>query len=95
MAPLFSGTGQRVKLLEPFSMACPVIATPLAAFGYPVSSGSEALIANSSAEFRNALAQLVSSEEARTKIGMAGREMILKYLNWSQIGPRMLEVVNF
>lgn len=94
MAPLFSGTGQRVKLLEAFSMACPIVATSIAAYGYPVSSGREMLIANSAADFRHALAQLVSSEELRTKLGMAGREMILKRLDWLQIGPRLLEVVN-
>ena len=95
MAPLFSGTGQRVKLLEAFSMACPVIATSLAAFGYPICSGREALVANSATEFRNALAQLIESEELRTKLGMAGREMILKHLDWARIGPRLLEVVDF
>jgi glycosyltransferase involved in cell wall biosynthesis len=95
VAPLFSGTGQRVKLLEAFSMACPVITTSIAAFGYPISSGCEALIANSAAEFRNALAQLVASEDLRNRLGVAGREMILKHLDWSQIGPRLMEVVNF
>jgi glycosyltransferase involved in cell wall biosynthesis len=94
MAPLFSGTGQRVKLLEAFSMACPVIATPVAAYGYPISSGREAVIANSAAEFRNALAKLIASEELRTKLGMGGREMVMKHLDWSQIGPRLLEAVN-
>jgi glycosyltransferase involved in cell wall biosynthesis len=94
VAPLFSGTGQRVKLLEAFSMACPVIATSIAAFGYPISSGREALIANSAAELREALTQLISSEQLRTKVGTAGREMILKHLDWSQIGPRLLDVIN-
>jgi glycosyltransferase involved in cell wall biosynthesis len=94
VAPLFSGTGQRVKLLEAFSMACPVIATSIAAFGYPISSGCEALIANSAAEIRESLTQLISSEQLRTKVGMAGREMILKHLDWSQIGPRLLDVIN-
>jgi polysaccharide biosynthesis protein PslH len=93
VAPLFSGTGQRVKLLEAFSMACPVIATTVAAFGCPVSDGREAMIANSPAEFRHALKQLVSSERLRTEIGLAGREMILKHLNWSQIEQRLLEAV--
>src|ERR1051326_4746680 len=95
IAPLFSGTGQRVKLLEAFSMACPVITTPIAAFGYPISPCGEALIANSAAEFRDALARLVASEDLRSRLGMAGREMILKHLDWSQIAPRLLEVVNF
>ena len=93
VAPLFSGTGQRSKLLEAFSMACPVIATSVAAYGYPASSGRELFIANSPAEFRNALSQLIASERLRTEVGLAGRKMIEKHLNWSQIAPRFLEVV--
>jgi glycosyltransferase involved in cell wall biosynthesis len=93
VAPLFSGTGQRVKLLEAFSMACPVIATSVAAFGYPVCSGREAFIANSAKEFRDALMRLVSSEHLRMQFGLAGREMILKHLDWSQIGRRLLAAV--
>src|SRR3954466_4758863 len=61
-APLFSGTGQRVKLLEAFGLACPVITTSLGALGYPIRDGREALIANSAEEFRSALAKLQSSE---------------------------------
>jgi len=45
MAPLFSGTGQRVKLLEAFSMACPVITTRVGAMGFPVEAGVNMLIA--------------------------------------------------
>jgi glycosyltransferase involved in cell wall biosynthesis len=93
VAPLFSGTGQRVKLLEAFSMACPVIATQVATFGCPVASGREALIANSPAEFREALRQLVASEQLRMKLGLAAREMVLKHLDWSQIAQRLLEAV--
>jgi glycosyltransferase involved in cell wall biosynthesis len=57
-------------------------------------SGREAFIANSAAEFRESLSRLLSSEELRMKVGTAGREMVLKHLNWSQIGRRLLEVVN-
>jgi len=93
VAPLFSGTGQRVKLLEALSMCCPVIATSLAAFGYPISSRREAFIADSASAFREALAELISSEDLRRQLGSAGREMIRKNLDWSQIGHRLLEAV--
>src|SRR5439155_26370206 len=34
-APLFSGTGQRVKLLEAFAMGMPVVTTSLSSAGFP------------------------------------------------------------
>ncbi len=93
-APLFSGTGQRVKLLEAFSMACPVITTSVGALGFPVRPGTEALIANSPEEFRSALSQLAGSEGLRREIGFHGREMILREFTWERIGPLMRDVVS-
>lgn len=93
VAPLFSGTGQRVKLLEAFGMGCPVITSSIGAFGYPIRSGREAMIANSAEEFRDALARLISSESLRSSVGAAGREMILRDFDWTQIARQFLEVV--
>jgi glycosyltransferase involved in cell wall biosynthesis len=92
-APLFSGTGQRVKLLEAFSMACPVITTSVGSLGFPISSGKEALVADSANEFRAALGQLIASEPLRVALGQSGREMIERHFDWSELGRRMLEVV--
>src|SRR5205085_4935019 len=93
-APLFSGTGQRVKLLEAFSMACPVITTSIGALGFPIHPGREALIADTAQEFREALRQLASSEALRIQLGNAGREMIVRHFDWSDIGNGLLEIVN-
>ena len=92
-APLFSGTGQRVKLLEAFSMACPVITTTVGALGFPVRHGEEALIADTPEEFRAALQQLVASEQLRRNLGNKARAMIQRHFDWRVVGPRMVEIV--
>ena len=92
-APLFSGTGQRVKLLEAFAMACPVITTTVGALGFPVRSGREGFIADSAVAFRSALKELVASADLRTDLGNNGRAMILKEFTWEKIAPQMLQVV--
>ena len=51
VAPLFSGTGQRVKLLEAFAMACPVVTTRVGAMGFPIQSGEQAFLAETADEF--------------------------------------------
>ncbi len=92
-APLFSGTGQRVKLLEAFGMACPVITTSVGALGFPIQNGQEALIINSAEEFRAALAKLIASEDLRISLGLAAREMIVREFDWAEIGRRLLQLV--
>jgi glycosyltransferase involved in cell wall biosynthesis len=93
MAPLFSGTGQRVKLLEAFAMGCPVITTPIGAMGFPVRDGREALIASSPDEFVNALGDLSGSLERRRQIGEHGRRMVSENFDWERIAEDLLGIV--
>ena len=93
VAPLFSGTGQRVKLLEAFAMQCPVITSSVGAMGFPIRNGAEALVADSVEEFANALRRLIESEELRRELGSKAREMIAGSFGWDSIGARLLDLV--
>lgn len=93
VAPLFSGTGQRVKLLEAFSMACPVVTTSIGAMGFPLRDGIEALIADNVDDFTAALRRLLVSEELRRRMGESAREMILRDFSWINLGEQFLELV--
>lgn len=93
-APLFSGTGQRVKLLEAFAMGCPVITTSLGASGFPLRDGVDALIADTAEDFAAALRKLLSSKELRRQLGRNAREMIVCDFSWDGVGKQLLELVD-
>lgn len=93
VAPLFSGTGQRVKLLEAFSMACPVVTTTVGSLGFPIESGVQAFIADTAVEFNNALRRLIADPNLRRRTGDNARAMILNRFTWPRIGKEMLDVV--
>jgi len=93
MAPLFSGTGQRVKLLEAFSMACPVVTTRVGALGFPVEKGVNMLIAETADEFAAALRRLIAEPGLRRHMGDNARAMILDRFDWTRIGKEYLDVV--
>ena len=92
-APLFSGSGQRVKLLEAFSMACPVITTTIGAMGFPVENGVQALIADSLEDFSAGLRQLTASIEYRRRLGAQARKMMLDHFSWDRLAEDFLNVV--
>jgi glycosyltransferase involved in cell wall biosynthesis len=94
MAPLFKGTGQRVKLLEAFAMGCPVVTTPLGAAGFPVRDGVEAKICQTAEQFCSALKQLIENRDLRRRMGQAARQMILDRFSWNRIGEDLLGVVS-
>lgn len=91
VAPLFSGTGQRVKLLEAFAMASPVITTSIGALGFPITSGNEALIAETASDFHSAMTRMLASPELRMRIGNVGRGMILEHFSWEHLRREFLE----
>jgi glycosyltransferase involved in cell wall biosynthesis len=93
MAPLFSWTGQRVKLLEAFAMGCPVVTTRIGARGYPIRSGEEAILANTPLEFSDALRTLLGSMEYRRRLGEQGRRMVTEKFGWSRLAEDFLGVV--
>ncbi len=93
-APLFSGTGQRVKLLEAFAMACSVVTSSVGGMGFPLKSSVEAFVADTVEDFAAALRQLISSEELRRRLGQNAREMIIREFNWNRIGEQLLALVS-
>jgi glycosyltransferase involved in cell wall biosynthesis len=92
-APLFSGTGQRVKLLEAFAMGAAVITTSLGAAGFPIVNGQQAVIANTPAEFRAAVTALAASDDLRARLGKEARQMIADRFTWDRIGEQFLDLV--
>ena len=94
LTPLFSGTGQRVKLLEAFAMACPVVTTRVGAMGFPIADGREAILADTAEEFCAALNRLAASREMRVRLGEAGRRMILGGFTWDIIAEKIWNVAS-
>jgi glycosyltransferase involved in cell wall biosynthesis len=93
VAPLFSGTGQRVKLLEAFAMGAAVVTTPVGAAGFPVVNGEQAIIADNPREFRAAVTALASSSDLRARLGRAARRMIVEQFTWERIGRQFMELI--
>ncbi len=51
VVPIFTGGGTRVKIAEAFGRRCPVVATPVGAYGYEVVSGQDLLVADTPEQF--------------------------------------------
>jgi glycosyltransferase involved in cell wall biosynthesis len=94
VTPLFTGSGQRVKLLEAFSMACPVVTTSVGAVGFPIEDGVHAVLAETEQDFVGALRRLSGDRALRKRLGHNARNMILERFTWRQIGKDLLDVVS-
>lgn len=92
IAPLFAGSGLRIKIIEAMSLGKTVVVTPVAATGLPVISGKELFIAKDSDAFCGALTMTLGSPAIRKKTGEAAMELVRnRYNNLVHTG-RMLEL---
>ena len=72
LAPVFGGSGVRVKMLEGFRAGMPVVTTPDGAFGLPLTDGNEALVAGDPDGFAERVARLVNDEPLRQRVREGG-----------------------
>lgn len=77
VCPLLGGTGQKNKILQAWSMAMPIVATPVSVTGLDARHGENILLAEGADDFAAACAELLESEELRRKIGEEGRRTAL------------------
>ena len=85
LAPILSGSGVRIKILESMACGTPVITTTLGAEGISAKSGKVLYIAKNQKEFVNFAIELASSFEKRKEIGNNARQFILEKHNKTSI----------
>lgn len=82
VAPLLTGSGTRIKILEAWAAATPVVSTSLGAEGLPAVDGEHVLIADDPVEFARATSSLLASPERREQLGGAGRLLYENGFTW-------------
>ncbi|MBZ5574934.1 MAG: glycosyltransferase family 4 protein [Acidobacteriia bacterium] len=82
VAPILAGSGTRLKILEAWAAALPVVSTRLGAEGLPVEDGRHLLLADSGSEFAAAVTKLLDSPQLREKLGRAGRQLVERQFTW-------------
>lgn len=91
IAPLFAGSGQRIKITEAMSAGRPVVATPAAVYGLPVENGRELIIASEPESFSGAVVRLLEDPSLRAEIINAALTLVHGRYDNSAITSRLLE----
>lgn len=91
IAPFFSGSGIRIKILEAMNLGIPVISTSLGFQGIPVKHQKNAWIAESMEEMKEAIEILTSNIELATSIGLEAKKDIQTYFGRKKVIELIIE----
>lgn len=84
VAPLRTGGGMRVKVLEALAAGKAVVAYPLAMEGLQVSNGQHAFIAGDDQEFVVCILELLGDEEKRRRTATAAYDWACQNISWQR-----------
>ena len=93
LAPLRSGGGTRLKILEAMALGTPVVATTKGAEGLDVTSGKELLIADTPEEYAMAVIQLCQDGALRQQLIENAYLTVRNKYDWSAAMPHFLRLV--
>lgn len=88
VAPLRTGAGTRLKILEAMAAGVPVISTALGAEGLDIVPGENILIANTPEEWIETM-PLLTDEAFRRRLTEAGRQLVCSRYDWQIIGASL------
>jgi glycosyltransferase involved in cell wall biosynthesis len=82
VAPLRSGSGTRLKIIEAWAAARAVVATSLGAEGLPVTHGDQIYLADKPSDLIQSIQDLLDSTEIRKRVGNSGRCLFEHSFSW-------------
>ncbi len=90
IAPLFSGSGIRIKIIESMALGRAVISTTIGAEGIDYTVGKNILIADDATSYVDAIKKLYNNVEFCESIGENARTLIFEEHNNSKLIDRMI-----
>ncbi|HUW47955.1 MAG TPA: glycosyltransferase family 4 protein [Patescibacteria group bacterium] len=94
VAPLFHGSGTRLKILEYFSCGLPVVSTSVGAEGLDVKDGVNIFVEDDIESFALRIVELLQNENLSAAMGKAARELATSTYDWSQITHKLEFALN-
>jgi len=93
VAPIRSGNGMRVKLLEAFSMGMAVVASSRANLGFCTRDGEHVLLADTTTGFAEQTLRLLKDMTFGQQLGRNARTAIKTQYDWKMVEPQFLDLV--
>jgi glycosyltransferase involved in cell wall biosynthesis len=88
VAPIFNGSGTRLKILEYMAAGLPVVTTKKGAEGLGVQAGKHVLYAETAQEFGEAILRILSSRPLSERLSLEGTALVRERFDWIPVLDR-------
>lgn len=94
VAPIFHGSGTRIKILQCMALGKPVISTSKGAEGLEVEDRRNILITNTPEDFVREVLRLLGDKSLAKNLGSSARELVMKKYLWNHIAFEVFKIFN-
>jgi glycosyltransferase involved in cell wall biosynthesis len=94
LAPLLSGGGTRLKILEAMALGTPVVATSKGAEGLGAQAGRDILIADDPDAFAECVVEILRNEDFRNHLADNASDFVKRNYDWSVVMPQFMRLVD-
>ena len=92
VAPLHSGGGTRIKVIEALARSVPVVSTSFGCFGHGLVPGRDLLVSDDANAFAEACVRLLTDDALRREIAANGRQVYTERLTASATVAAVAEI---
>jgi glycosyltransferase involved in cell wall biosynthesis len=93
LAPIWTGGGTRLKILEAMALGTAVVATSKGAEGLNVQSGKHIFLADEPVAFARAIVKVLQNPNLRKKLADNAQQHLRNNYDWSVIMPQLFQLI--
>lgn len=86
VVPIRFGGGTRIKILDAWAMGRAVVSTSVGCEGLHAVNGENILVCDEPAAFADAVTEVLTNAELRSRLGEAGRRTVEELYSWDRVG---------
>lgn len=94
VVPVRAGSGMRVRILEAFAQAMPVVTTTVGLEGITANHGEEVLVADTAEDFAECVEQVLQNADLQTRLSINGRALAELSYDWRSAQKKLDEIYN-
>lgn len=95
IAPLWSGGGTRLKILEAMAIGTPVVATSKGAEGLEIQMGKHLFVTDVPSVYADCVVKLLTDQDLHQEMARSARQLVREKYDWGGLMPKFFDLIRW